>query len=382
MVGATMPSSRSLAPAGVDLSEDKRPLIVAVSVMTWILAFTTLMLRIAGRKIKGLNLWLDDWFIIIALVAALAHVSGMAGYATSRGVGQHVWAGKPDATYAWALGLFIAEICYTITMWTTKLSILAFYWRSFGIWSSMRWPIWLLSGIVSAWAIAVVLVTTLQCSPTRAIWAQYDPINPLSPSDYHCDVDQIQFFYGNAVPTIITDVLLMILPLPYVWRLHLPAGGKLALSGVFLVGICVTIVSVVRLVLLQPKNLEYPDITWNFVPAGILSIVEGNIAIVCACLPFCRPVLSKVSVGFIDLTPLSRSNPKHDKDISQEGTGRVLDTWGLENYGTSRTNARGTKQSIETDERPFARLPDDGSDHGIGVGIKPSFIKLQDMSTN
>lgn len=104
MVGATMPSSRSLAPAGVDLSEDKRPLIVAVSVMTWILAFTTLMLRIAGRKIKGLNLWLDDWFIIVALVcsswplgssmaespiltvsqvAALAHVSGMAGYGQS-----------------------------------------------------------------------------------------------------------------------------------------------------------------------------------------------------------------------------------------------------------------------------------------------------------
>lgn len=61
-------------------------------------------------------------------------------------------------------------------------------------------------------------------------------------SEYHCGVDQMPFFYGNAIPTIITDVLLMILPLPYVWRLHLPAGGKVALSGIFLVGImCVWI---------------------------------------------------------------------------------------------------------------------------------------------
>lgn len=59
----------------------------------------------------------------------------------------------------------------------------------------------------------------------------------MPPSEYRCDINQMHFFYGNAVPTIITDILLMILPLPYVWKLHLPAAGKIALSGIFLFGI-------------------------------------------------------------------------------------------------------------------------------------------------
>lgn len=50
----------------------------------------------------------------------------------------------------------MAEIFYTLTLWLTKLSILAFYWRSFGVWRSMRWPIWTLTGIVSSWGIALV----------------------------------------------------------------------------------------------------------------------------------------------------------------------------------------------------------------------------------
>ncbi|KAH6887135.1 hypothetical protein B0T10DRAFT_407061 [Thelonectria olida] len=376
-----MASSSSSAPAGVDLSEDKRPVIIAVSVTTWVLAFLTLMMRVVGRRIKGLNLWLDDWFIVAALIAALGHVIGMAGYATSRGVGQHVWAGKPDATYAWALGLFMAEIFYTLTLWLTKLSILAFYWRSFGVWRSMRWPIWALAAIVSSWGIALLLVTILQCSPTRAAWARYDPDNPLPASEYHCRIDQMQFFYGNAVPTIVTDVMLMLLPLPYVWRLHLPAGGKLALSGIFLVGIFVTVVSVIRLVLLLRTDLVNPDITWNFVSVGVLTIVEGNIAVVCACLPFAKPVLKKISFGLLDLTPLSRSRRKDNTGTTgQEGRSQFSGTWGLENYGTSHAHARGAKEADESDEHPFARLQDDGSDRSIGTGNQSTSIKLQDMS--
>ncbi|KAH7116352.1 hypothetical protein EDB81DRAFT_873296 [Dactylonectria macrodidyma] len=339
-----------------------------------------LVLRVVGRNIQEANLWLDDWFIIAALVAALGHIIGMAGYATTHGVGQHVWAGKPDATYAWALGLFTAEICHTLTMWATKLSILAFYWRLFGVWRSMRWPIRLLSGAICAWGIAMVLVTILQCSPTRATWARFDPNNPLPSSEYHCGVNQMQLLCGNAVATIITDILLMLLPLPYVWRLHLRTGGKVALSGIFLVGIFVTVVSTVRLVLLLRTDLEDPDITWNSVPLGIITIVEGNICVVCACLPFAKPALRKFSSRLLDLMPLSHSTQRKDKDTGQEGgRSQFPGTWGLENYGTSHAHARSTKQTVETDEHPFACLQDDGSDQSLGTGKKSSSIQLQDM---
>lgn len=55
-------------PPGIDLSQDKRTLVVAISVTTWGLALTMVICRIIGRRMRGLRLWLDDWFVIAALV--------------------------------------------------------------------------------------------------------------------------------------------------------------------------------------------------------------------------------------------------------------------------------------------------------------------------
>ena len=44
------------------------------------------------------------------------------------------------------------------------------------------------------------------------------------------------FFQGQAIPNIITDLVLLILPLPLIWTLKLPIEQKTALSGVFLPG--------------------------------------------------------------------------------------------------------------------------------------------------
>lgn len=83
--------------------------------------------------------------------------------AVSRGLGRHVWASPPDAQYAWAIGLFIAELGYFVTIACVKWSILAFYYRSFKIRSSVKIPIFTLAVIVLMWAIAVVSIQ-LKCS--------------------------------------------------------------------------------------------------------------------------------------------------------------------------------------------------------------------------
>ncbi|OAA36444.1 integral membrane protein [Metarhizium rileyi] len=288
-----MASDRFLPPPpGIDLTQDKGPLIIAVSVTTWVLALTMVLCRILGRRMRGLRLWLDDWFIIAALPPSSGHVLAIAAY-VRRGLGKHVWSAKPDGVYAWALGLFVAEICYTLTLVAVKLSILSFYWRSFSVRDSVKLPIFMLAFIVCIWGIAVLLVTSLQCMPTRAVWERFDPVSPTSPYDYSCPVDPSKFFYGNAVPTIVTDFVMLALPVPYIWRLQLPHMQKFGLACVFLVGVFVTIISIVRLYYLLLLDLNDPDITWNFVPVGVWSIVEGNIAVVCACLPFLKPAMNK-----------------------------------------------------------------------------------------
>jgi hypothetical protein len=61
---STLPSP----PDGVDLTADKRPIVIGASVATWILAVFAVLLRIISRRIKGLDLWYDDWLVVAALV--------------------------------------------------------------------------------------------------------------------------------------------------------------------------------------------------------------------------------------------------------------------------------------------------------------------------
>lgn len=64
---STLPSP----PDGIDLTADKRPMVIGASVATWILAVFAVLLRIISRRIKGLDLWYDDWLVVAALVGGL-----------------------------------------------------------------------------------------------------------------------------------------------------------------------------------------------------------------------------------------------------------------------------------------------------------------------
>jgi hypothetical protein len=156
----------------------------------------------------------------------------------------------------WAMGLFVAEYTYTLSIVFIKWSILAFYWRIFSINPTIRLPMWILCGIVGAWGIAVVryhtyqfretegtltqlqiLVTSFQCLPISAFWERFDPVNPMPASEYTCGVDVHTFFKANAIPNIVTDVFILLLPLPYIWTLQLCRAQKVAITSIFIVGL-------------------------------------------------------------------------------------------------------------------------------------------------
>ncbi len=73
-----------------------------------------------------------------------------------------------------------------------------------------------------------VATTIFQCNPVRGFWDHTVQAS--------CKVDVYAFFIGNAVPNIITDWALLILPIPYVWRLQKSRVQKIALCGIFLLG--------------------------------------------------------------------------------------------------------------------------------------------------
>ena len=75
------------------------------------------------------------------------------------GLGKHivvVAAADPTAPIPFLKELLAGELVYTLSITFTKYSILAFYRRIFRVSRTIRIPIFVLTGIVSAWSVAVV----------------------------------------------------------------------------------------------------------------------------------------------------------------------------------------------------------------------------------
>lgn len=63
-----------LPPSGINLDDDRRASIMVTSIVTWCMAVLVVGLRIASRRLKNINLWIDDWLIIAALVRIFLHL--------------------------------------------------------------------------------------------------------------------------------------------------------------------------------------------------------------------------------------------------------------------------------------------------------------------
>ena len=84
-------------------------------------------------------------------------------------------------------------------------------------------------------ATAAVVLVWLLASLVVAAGLEYGPLpNRRDPniSGVHCSLYHIIV----PIPWIVTDLVILILPLPMIWKLHMSMKQKLSLSGVFLLG--------------------------------------------------------------------------------------------------------------------------------------------------
>jgi hypothetical protein len=110
-----------------------------------------------------------------------------------------------------------------------KFSIVSFFRRIFR--GKVFGRITLVLLIVNAaWGVAFVLAVLLQCVPVSGAW---DKVT----REHAVCYNPVPTFYGVAISDTILDVVILVLPQPFTWRLHMPMRQKLAVSGIFLVGI-------------------------------------------------------------------------------------------------------------------------------------------------
>ncbi|KAL8863808.1 MAG: hypothetical protein Q9174_007542, partial [Haloplaca sp. 1 TL-2023] len=117
-------------------------------------------------------------------------------------------------------------IFYITSLALAKISILFLYRRIFPG-REFHAVLWSVGAFVLAFTLATIFIISFQCRPISGSWNPY--------IDAKC-IDTNAAILSIAVMTIATDVVILGLPVPLVWKLQLPQAQKVQLTGVFLLG--------------------------------------------------------------------------------------------------------------------------------------------------
>jgi hypothetical protein len=146
------------------------------------------------------------------------------------GVGHHLKyleENEPHKILMWGKYLLTLATLYFVTVIIPKLAVLALYKRLFPS-RTVRIIIYLLAGVIISGSIANTITSLAACEPFEA---NYNP----TILGAQC-IDKEAFYVWTSLPNIVTDVIMLILPLPIVWNLHNTKRIKVALTFTFLVG--------------------------------------------------------------------------------------------------------------------------------------------------
>lgn len=82
---------------------------------------------------------------------------------------------------------------------------------------------------IALWCISQILVTVFTCIPIEGLWdtTVNAVCNPIGPDAQ---------FYMASVGNIVTDIIILLLPIPVVWKLKLRKPQKVVLLVVFGIG--------------------------------------------------------------------------------------------------------------------------------------------------
>ncbi|KAJ5645745.1 hypothetical protein N7507_011756 [Penicillium longicatenatum] len=156
-----------------------------------------------------------------------------------------------------------------------------FYRRIFGSSGSY----WICTILASGWTMGSMIALLTCPTPVSYFWSEVS-----DPSGGRYRYDFYNYYLGNAASNVVTDFLILLVPLPVIWRLKMRFTQKIMVSGVLLLGIFVCAISIVRLHYITFLRNSI-DLTWTISSVYVWSTLEPCIAIICACLPALQPVI-------------------------------------------------------------------------------------------
>ncbi|KAK4241886.1 hypothetical protein C8A03DRAFT_11846 [Achaetomium macrosporum] len=248
------------------------------------LALLVVSVRVAGRMAAN-QFAVDDWLVCIAMLMSIAETVISFFFIKTNFIGippNRVPPHDPTQGLIWA---YAVQILYNPILALVKSSVLIFLTRLFGQKDSVRrFLLWLNVANISQ-LVAVFFAIVLQCLPIQFNW---DP----TIRGGRC-VDRRILYISTAIFNIVTDFMILGLPLWIFSSLKIPKRTKIALLVVFLLGFLATITSIIRLLLVAQGVYNvgiFPSEASTNNVGFVTSAIETNLALITASAPALRPI--------------------------------------------------------------------------------------------
>lgn len=310
--------------------------VLVVTIVMFSLSTIFVAFRMLSRGAIVRRIMLDDYFIMLAWMLAFG-LSFCVCWATGYGLGRH----EIDIPAEWQGSLrksiYAASVLYQPALMATKTSILVFYLTLSKADRAFRWGCIATLCVINAGGIALTFVTAFQCSPVNALFMSSVPAGA------HC-TDVLTIYLASVPLNLITDLALLLLPMPILTAMRLPRKQKIILLVTFGAGAFVAVVDVVRISYLQnaaearlsdtqmrgrPSSMsivaDQVDSSWYLSFTYLWTAIEVNAGIMCACVPALKPLVARFLPTMLrDKGEFSRAGSRSEKGVAAE-TGGVPD---------------------------------------------------------
>lgn len=208
-----------------------------------------------------------------------------------------------DGVLLTSIRFYAAQVMYKVVITLDKVAILLLYYRIFNVHRGFRIASHCVNAFIITSGLAFIIATIFQCTPVSGVWSKgYEKMTCINSKN---------FWISYAALNILTDVILLVMPIRQVSRLQISLLDKVGLSLVFCTGLFFTATTIARTTTLA-ASANNKDATWGPIPATVWSVIEPNVGIIAACLPTLRRPFSFLVRPFIRESQLPRESKEYD----------------------------------------------------------------------
>ncbi|PGH06142.1 hypothetical protein GX51_02530 [Blastomyces parvus] len=320
---------------------------------------TILRTYVRVKAVGFRNLQADDyliWFAILLFSAQTTLTSLIV--INGRGLANNAMTDAERAAldptfeeYQWrAFGSKVQVICWTCyacLICTLKMAMLVFYTRLLGGLSrrySIR--IWFGFGLVATTFLASVISIYAGCRPLSKYWQ----INPNPGNGCQAGVSRPVVF-STFTASVLTDVYLIMIPLPVLWGTRLKLAKKIGATVVLGAGIFVLVCATVKTICVEVDTAHGAELAGKWgTRETFVSVITTNLPMM---FPFVRMIQRPMLGSAVAASPTQSRHPVSFRTSNRSGGGGYSD----DSHKYSSHTCHGLKASSNNKHATNATLP-------------------------